>query len=173
MAGGGATLGSIKAWLGIETQQFQSGLAQADTHLTRFNSSVQAKGKMAAANLDQVNSATGRVVQGMAVMAQGGQISAEMLVGTLGAGVFWYDARGQATCLSTNEGLSDNFILSLQVDRERNLWIGTDGGLSKLTNGTITSYTTKQGLSNDTVYSIHEDRDRNLVDAVCGLELER
>ena len=51
-----------------------------------------------------------------------------LLVGTLGAGIFWYDSQGRATVLSTNEGLSDNFILSLQVDRERNLWIGTDGG---------------------------------------------
>jgi ligand-binding sensor domain-containing protein/signal transduction histidine kinase len=51
-----------------------------------------------------------------------------LLVGTLGAGVYWYDAEGRATCISTNDGLSDNFILSLLVDREHNLWIGTDGG---------------------------------------------
>jgi len=51
-----------------------------------------------------------------------------LLVGTLGAGVFWFDSRGNATCLSTNEGLSHNLVLSLHVDREGTLWVGTDGG---------------------------------------------
>ncbi len=51
-----------------------------------------------------------------------------LVVGTLGAGLFWFDAQGNATCLSTNDGLSHNWILSLLVDREGNLWAGTDGG---------------------------------------------
>ena len=51
-----------------------------------------------------------------------------LLVGTLGAGVFWFDAQGQATGLSTSNGLSGNYILSLAEDREGSLWIGTDGG---------------------------------------------
>ena len=51
-----------------------------------------------------------------------------LLVGTLGAGVFWFNSKGSATCLSTNEGLSHNYILSLHVDREGTLWVGTDGG---------------------------------------------
>ncbi len=51
-----------------------------------------------------------------------------LVVGTLGAGVFWYDATGQATSVSTNQGLSHNYVLSLVVDREGTLWVGTDGG---------------------------------------------
>ena len=51
-----------------------------------------------------------------------------LVVGTLGAGVFWFDSEGKATALSTNEGLSNNYILSLHVDREGSLWVGTDGG---------------------------------------------
>ena len=51
-----------------------------------------------------------------------------LVIGTRGAGVFWFDPQGQATCLSTNEGLSHNLVLSLQVDREGTLWVGTDGG---------------------------------------------
>ena len=51
-----------------------------------------------------------------------------LLVGVLGAGVYWYNAEGKATCLSTNEGLSHNNVLSLCVDREDTLWVGTDGG---------------------------------------------
>ena len=51
-----------------------------------------------------------------------------LLVGTLGEGVFWFDSAGKATCLSTNQGLAYNYILSLLVDREGSLWVGTDGG---------------------------------------------
>src|ERR1039457_1602313 len=51
-----------------------------------------------------------------------------LIVGTLGAGVFWYDARGQCQNISTNQGLSSVYVLSLCPDREGNLWVGTDGG---------------------------------------------
>ena len=51
-----------------------------------------------------------------------------LVVGTLGAGVFWLESDGKAVRVSTQEGLSNDFILSLVVDREGSLWIGTDGG---------------------------------------------
>src|ERR1044071_3508542 len=51
-----------------------------------------------------------------------------LVVGTLGGGVFWFDADGKVTRLSTEQGLSYNYILSLTVDREGSLWVGTDGG---------------------------------------------
>jgi ligand-binding sensor domain-containing protein/signal transduction histidine kinase len=56
-----------------------------------------------------------------------------LVVGTLGEGVFVYDLSGGVTSISTNEGLSGNFILSLAVDREGTLWVGTDGaGLNRV-----------------------------------------
>jgi ligand-binding sensor domain-containing protein/signal transduction histidine kinase len=54
-----------------------------------------------------------------------------LIVGTQGEGVFWYDSNGRATQISTKQGLSANsrgIVLSLCVDREGNLWAGTDGG---------------------------------------------
>ena len=54
-----------------------------------------------------------------------------LIVGTHGEGVFWYDAAGHATQISTAQGLAPNargIVLSLCVDREGNLWAGTDGG---------------------------------------------
>src|SRR5208282_4696878 len=50
-----------------------------------------------------------------------------LIVGTLGEGVFWYDADGKYQRISTEQGLSSAFVLSLCTDREGNLWVGTDG----------------------------------------------
>jgi ligand-binding sensor domain-containing protein/signal transduction histidine kinase len=51
-----------------------------------------------------------------------------IIVGTLGEGVFWSDTDGQWQNVSTNQGLSKEWVLSLCLDREGNLWVGTDGG---------------------------------------------
>jgi ligand-binding sensor domain-containing protein/signal transduction histidine kinase len=51
-----------------------------------------------------------------------------LIVGTLGAGIFWFDTDGNYQCISTEQKLSSAFVLSLCLDREGNLWAGTDGG---------------------------------------------
>ena len=59
--------------------------------------------------------------------------SGNLIVGTLGAGVFWYEADGSYQRISKAEGLSSDFVLSLCMDRGGNLWVGTDGeGLNRI-----------------------------------------
>jgi len=48
-----------------------------------------------------------------------------LVVGTLGAGVYWYDGENRPRRV---QGLSSETILSLCFDREGDLWVGTDGG---------------------------------------------
>ena len=51
-----------------------------------------------------------------------------LIVGLLNQGVFWFDARGRATHISTDNGLANNSVLSLVVDGDGSLWVGLDGG---------------------------------------------
>jgi signal transduction histidine kinase/ligand-binding sensor domain-containing protein len=49
-----------------------------------------------------------------------------LIVGTYGDGVYWFDAKGKATHL--RKELSFNYVQSVVMDREGGLWVGTDGG---------------------------------------------
>ena len=51
-----------------------------------------------------------------------------LVVGTLGAGLYWYQSGGETIRLSAEEGLSHSYVLSLCLDHEGSLWVGTDGG---------------------------------------------
>jgi signal transduction histidine kinase/ligand-binding sensor domain-containing protein len=51
-----------------------------------------------------------------------------LIVGTLGEGIFWLDADGKFQRISKEDGLSSDFVLSLCLDSEGDLWVGTDGG---------------------------------------------
>jgi signal transduction histidine kinase/ligand-binding sensor domain-containing protein len=51
-----------------------------------------------------------------------------LVVGTRGAGVYWFDESGRFQHLTQAAGLSSDYVLSLCFDSEENLWVGTDGG---------------------------------------------
>jgi ligand-binding sensor domain-containing protein/signal transduction histidine kinase len=51
-----------------------------------------------------------------------------LIIGTLGEGIFWQSADGNWRHVAKEQGLSSDFILSLCLDRQGNLWVGTDGG---------------------------------------------
>jgi ligand-binding sensor domain-containing protein/signal transduction histidine kinase len=54
-----------------------------------------------------------------------------LIVGTYGDGVYWFDENGKFTHLLGE--LSHSYVLSLTFDGERNLWVGTNGrGLNRV-----------------------------------------
>jgi ligand-binding sensor domain-containing protein/signal transduction histidine kinase len=63
-----------------------------------------------------------------------------LIVGTPGNGVYWFDARGNYRHIAREQGLSSDYVLSLCVDQEGDLWVGTDGdGLNRVKRKTFIS----------------------------------
>ncbi|MGA9779307.1 MAG: two-component regulator propeller domain-containing protein [Verrucomicrobiia bacterium] len=86
--------------------------------------------------------------------------SGNLIVGTLGAGVFWYDPEGNYRQISTGQGLSSAYVLSLYLDQGGNLWVGTDGGgLDRIKRK---NFNTPDGLHPWNVQSLSEDADGGL-----------
>jgi ligand-binding sensor domain-containing protein/signal transduction histidine kinase len=51
-----------------------------------------------------------------------------LVIGTYGDGVYWFDAQGRAAHISSEQGLSHTSVLSITSDREGCLWVATNGG---------------------------------------------
>ncbi len=84
-----------------------------------------------------------------------------LVVGTGGEGIFWFNSDGTSIELSSSRGgLSHNTILSLLFDREGNLWAGTDGGgLNRIRQQDFNLATGTDGY---TVQSVCEDASQTL-----------
>lgn len=77
-------------------------------------------------------------------------LSGNLIVGVRNMGVFWFDATGRFTRISTGAS-----VLSVCMDREGDLWLGTDGGgLNRVKRGVAVVAAETQGK---VVQSICED----------------
>lgn len=71
--------------------------------------------------------------------------------GSHSEGVSFYDGKS-FEYFTTNNGLSDNQVLSIQEDENGKIWLGTANGESMYSNGTFTNYSTK---NNEPKYDLH------------------
>jgi signal transduction histidine kinase/ligand-binding sensor domain-containing protein len=83
-------------------------------------------------------------------------LQGHLILGTDGDGVYWFDSKGGFTHLSGGRELNHNAILSLVMDREGCLWVGTNGGgLNRVRRQVFGVLGTSRGL---TVQSVCDDR---------------
>lgn len=75
---------------------------------------------------------------------------------------------------TTADGLAHSSVRTIHQTRDGTLWIGTLGGLSRLTaDGRVTTYKGTDGLSSEYVRAIHEDADGTLWIGTYGGGLNR
>ncbi len=88
------------------------------------------------------------------IAAIAGENSNAPWFGTIGAGLF-RRLKDSYEILNTQKGLTANVVLSLCLDREGKIWIGTDNGLNGLENGKIT--VPLKGFTGDTITALCAD----------------
>ena len=88
--------------------------------------------------------------------------SGDLWFGTYGGGLNQYHGE-RFTHFTEKEGLKDDDINTVLVDRDGNLWIGSlSGGVSRYDGKRFIHFTDEQGLSNNEVITIFEDKRGNL-----------
>lgn len=91
-------------------------------------------------------------------------------IGTRGGGVNRFDIENkkfsQLNDVDSNIFLTNNDVLSLLVDKNQNLWVGTSYGLNMVefsnTHLINTEYTDQEGIANNTMHGILEGNDGNI-----------
>jgi ligand-binding sensor domain-containing protein len=79
---------------------------------------------------------------------------ATLWIGTYGDGLTALK-QGRFTTYTTRDGLPSDFITSLCKGTDGSLWIGTNGGLSRLKDG---RFAVQNGLAHNAVRTLHRDR---------------
>ena len=105
---------------------------------------------------ETVGALAGRSVATIAQGQDGG-----LWIGTSEAGVFRL-AEGTLSRLTSRDGLPDDQITALLVDRGGDLWVGTPRGIGRRRGGLWETLTTRDGLPGDAVTELLEDADANV-----------
>lgn len=77
--------------------------------------------------------------------------------GTYGEGILRIGKDGAAVAYNETNGLLQNNVRSLLVDRRGRLWAGTKFGVDLVENGRLRAYTVHQGMPNDNVWCMIQD----------------
>ena len=63
---------------------------------------------------------------------------------------------------TTSEGLPNNAVRSLFIDRNNVLWVGTENGISRFVNGQFYNLSEQDGLGHNSCWDISQDADGNM-----------
>jgi signal transduction histidine kinase/ligand-binding sensor domain-containing protein len=122
-----------------------------------------------------------RVVERIPWTRLGSRVPASSILWDPGEGGLWLGFRdgtgvayvkGGLVVASYNaaNGLGRGIVGALHLDRDRTLWISTEGGISRIKNGRVHTLSTKDGLPCDAVHwAIEDDTDAFWLYTACGL----
>ena len=97
-------------------------------------------------------------------------LNSGLWLGSIDAGIARLNDGQVSKWLGSKNGLGANLVWNLHVDHEGTLWAATEGGLSRIKDGTVSTLTTKSGLPCNAVHWVTEDDASSLwLSTVCGL----
>jgi ligand-binding sensor domain-containing protein/signal transduction histidine kinase len=97
-------------------------------------------------------------------------IQGGLWLGFFSGGVAYFSEGQVRASYTVGDGLGEGRVNHLRLDKDGTLWVATEGGLSRLTNGRIATLTSKNGLPCDTVHWAMEDDDHSFwLYTACGL----
>ncbi len=97
-------------------------------------------------------------------------LNSALWLGSINAGIARFNNGKVSKWLGSENGLGANLVWNLHVDHEGTLWAATEGGLSRIKDGTVSTLTTKNGLPCNAVHWVTEDDASSLwLSTVCGL----
>lgn len=82
-------------------------------------------------------------------------------LGTSGEGVSKYDGKSFVN-YTTAQGLANNTVKCMLVDKKGNIWMGTNEGISKYDGKSFVNYSTTDGLAHNYILCIEEDKIGNI-----------
>lgn len=75
-----------------------------------------------------------------------GDKAGNIYIATVGKGLVKYMPNGTAQLIETKNGLSSSNVKTAMVDREGNLWVGTNLGVDKLSKNMLETFTENEGI---------------------------
>ena len=88
-------------------------------------------------------------------------VDGDVWVGHLANGAYRFSGT-EWFYFSETDGLIGDMVYCFTIDQQKNIWIGTDSGLSKYDGESFTSYTTNDGLPDDNINALACDEDNNM-----------
>jgi len=109
-------------------------------------------------------------LQGLALAVGADASRGGVWLGFSEGGVAYFKDHQLGKSYSVANGLGKGRISSVQVDQDGTLWVGTEGGLSRISEGRVVTLSSKNSLPCDSVHDMIEDASRSLwLYMDCGL----
>ena len=91
------------------------------------------------------------------VMCIGEDENENILVGSDGQGIFVIDKNFEVKNISKKDGLAGDVIFKILKDKENNIWIATNEGVSLVKNDVFYNFNSKDGFLSDSIFQIIEE----------------
>lgn len=90
-------------------------------------------------------------------------------IGTFHGGLYYYNkSAGTFKIYDVRDGLSSNWVRSIIEDKTGNIWVGSQGGVTRIDGQNLRIFNQKNGLPADNIYCLTQDAENNILIGTSG-----